>query len=317
MIMTDVFTDDEKQVILQNLEGFPQVNQIINRNNNFFRKYNASNYDHIPESERDDRLEFTLASILKNIDVPDFSNRLQKLDKMISLMPTDTKAKFGRKLSNIDFFSIFSEIEVYYHLLLRGKNPDLEPRISTNGNSVDFGFFLRGKYFFVEVKTPRLSNPINDYFNSLPAHDSDPELHIGAGFIDEANQRFVDVTNTNSSPEINFQGYPRESSRVEHLIFDDFIGGNLRNINNPFSLPIILIINYELARSSITFYYGVLEWLDCTMRESPPEKIQGVLIYPPPMPLDTTSKFFQNPNYGFSLEEIHFFSSLMMNINNT
>ncbi|MHB8162745.1 MAG: hypothetical protein ACYDDV_00170 [Methanoregula sp.] len=311
MIMTDVFSNDEKQVIIQNLDRFPHVNQIINKNTNFFRKYNASKYDHIPESERDDRLEFTLASILKNIDMSSFYQRIQNLDRMVSSMPQTSKTKFGRKLSQLDFFSIFSEIEVYHHLLLHRKKPDLEPRISTNGNSVDFGFFLRGKYFYVEVKTPRLSNPINDYFNSLPSHDSDPELHIGVGFIDQENQRFVDVTNTNSNLDINFRNYPRESARVEHLIFNDFIGGNLRTIDNPFSLPIILIINYEFARSSITFYYGVLEWLDCMMRECPPDKIQGLLIYPPPMPLDTNSYFFRNPNYDFSKEEIQFFSSLM------
>jgi hypothetical protein len=309
--MPDDFTEEEKQSIIQSLEWFPHVNQIINKNSNFFRKYNSGNYDNIPEDERDDRLEFTLASILKNLEVPAFSDRLQKLDHMISSMPQNSKIKFGKKLTQLDFFGTFSEIEVYYHLLLHGKKPDLEPRISTNGNSVDFGFFLRGKYFFVEVKTPRLSNPINDYFNSFPANDSTPELHIGAGFIDEANQRFVDTTNANSSPDINFRSYPRESYRVEHLIFDDFIRGNLRDIDNPFSIPIILIINYELARSSITFYFGVLEWLARMMRESPPEKIQGILIYPPSMPLDTTSYFFQNPNYDFSSDEIHFFSSLM------
>jgi hypothetical protein len=309
--MPDDFTEVEKQLIIHNLEIFPHLDQIINRNNIFFRKYNASNYEHIPECERDNCLEFTLANILKNINVPSFCQRIQKLDQMIALLPQTSNTKFGRKLSQSDFFSVFSEIEVYYHLLLRGKNPDLEPRISVNGNSVDFGFFLRGKYFYIEVKTPRLSNQINDYFNSLPVQDSDPDLHIGAGFIDEENQRFVDGTNTNSNPDINFRNYPRESARVEHLIFDDFIGGNLRTFENPLSIPIILIINYELARSSITFYYGVLEWLACMMRECPPDRIQGILIYPSPMALDTTSYFFQNSNYGFSEEEIRFFSSLM------
>lgn len=309
--MPDFFNDAEKGTILQNLARFSHLNQIINRNANFFRRYNASNYTHIPESERDTLLEFTLANILNNVNFPSFNQRIQKLDRMISVMPQHSKIKFGRKLSQLDFFSVFSEIEVYHQLLQRGKNPDLEPSISTNGNSVDFGFFLHGKYFYIEVKTPRMSNAINDYINSLPAHDSDPELHIGVGFVDEENQRFIDVTNTHITQDSNFRCYPRESARIEHLIFNDFIGGNLRTINNPFSIPIILIINYELARSSITFFYSVLEWLACMMRESPPDEIQGILIYPQPMPSDTNSYFFQNPNYAFSEEEIQFFSSLM------
>jgi hypothetical protein len=309
--MTDEFTLDEKQLIIRNLENFPHINQIINKDRNFFRKYNASYYQHIPECERDDRLEFTLANILKNIHVPNFLKKLQKLDKMIAQIPPDSKIKFGKKLTQLDFLGTFSEIEVYYNLILRGKKPELEPKISLNGNSVDLGFFLVGKFFLVEVKTPQLSNSINNYINSLPIHRSDPELYIGTGFLDEPNQRFIDATRHNSGLNSDSRDYPRESSRVEQLIFRDFIGGNLRNIDNSFSLPIILIINYERAKSTMTFYYGVLEWLALLMRENPPKEIQGILIYPSIMPLDNISYFFQNPNYDFLFDEIQLFSSLM------
>ncbi len=153
--MPDEFTPEEKQQIIANLATFSHIDQVIKKDQNFFRKYNASNYQHIPEIERDATLEFTLANILKNINQPAFYKRLQVLDDMLSKIPQDSKLKFGKKLSQPDFFSTFSEIEVYSHLLSRGKTPDLEPIISSNGNSVDMGFFLVGKYFYVEVKTPR------------------------------------------------------------------------------------------------------------------------------------------------------------------
>ncbi len=311
--MPDEFSLDEKQQIIQNLERFPQINQIIKKDENFFRKYTISNYQHIPENERDNQLEFTLANILKNIAERDFSNKLQKLDDMIALIPQDHKLKFGKKLTQQSFISTFSEIEIYYNLILRGKKPEIEPQISLNGNTVEFGFFLVGKFFLVEVKTPRLSKPLQDYFNSLRPHDSDPELHIGVGFFDEENQMFIDSTSSDLSSNTDFRVYPREYSRIKDLIFEETIGRNLRNIDKSFSYPLILIINYEFARIIASLSYDIFDKLALLMQENPPKEIQGILIYPSPMPLDNSSYFFSNPNYDFLLNEIQFFSSLIKN----
>lgn len=306
--MPDEFTQEEKQIVSQNLENFPHLNSIIHKNRNFFRKYNADNYQNIPVKDRDGCLEFTLANILKNMS--NFLKILQKLEMMLTQIPHESKIKFGRKLSKErDFFGTFSEIEVYYNLFRHGKKPDIEPKISMNRNSVDLGFFLIGKYFLVEVKTPHMCNPINNYINSLPSSKSDPDLHIGTGFLDVGHQCFIDTSNSNSN--MNPRAYPIESLRTHKLIFEDFIGGNLKNIDNPFSCPIILIINYTRAYSATPFYYAVLEFVASMMRENSPKEIQGILFYPPPLPIDTTSYFFLNPNYDFLSNEIGFFSSLM------
>jgi hypothetical protein len=187
----------------------------------------------------------------------------------------------------------------------------MEQKVSLNGNNVDFGFFLWGKFFLVEVKTPRGSGRLKDYFDSLPSNDSDPGIHIGVGFIDEKNQLLIDAKSPNLGSNNNSRVYPRESSRIVDVIFEDFIGGNLRNIENPFSSPIILIINYEIARSIFPFSYDTLDLIASIMREDPPKECQGVIVYPPAMPIVNSPIFFPNPNYDFSSDEIQFFSSLM------
>ena len=247
--------------------------------------------------------------------MPNFLKILNRLEMIISQIPQESETKFGRKLSQeLDFFGTFSEINVYYNLIKRGKKPVLEPRISVDGNSIDLGFFLVGKFFLVEIKTPQMYGPFIDYINSLPAHESDPDLHIGTGWIDEQNQLVIDSTRNNSEIDTNFRNYPRESSRIERNILEEFVDEQLRNIENPLSLPIILIINYERARFMIPFHYGVMDVLKSRMRENPPTKVQGILAYPPPLPIDNTSYFFQNPNYDFLPHEIQFFSTLMKEI---
>ncbi len=311
--MPEEFSPYEKRQIIENLERFPQLNQIIDRNEFFFRRYNARDYQYTGDNDRDDNcLEFTLANTLKNIDYPWLFRRIQRLEQMIARIPQEAKLKFGRKLIQLDFLSVLSEIEVYYSLILHDIGPEIEPSISANGNTVDFSFLLNRKLFYVEVKTPRRSERILDYFNSLPSHENFPDLHVGAGFIDRTNQLLVDATSLHPNNNLIVREYPRETSRIEQLIIEEFIGRNLRNIDNPLSIPIILIINLEFANSIFSFYLDTLEFFNLVMRENPPTEFQGILFYPH-LPIFDVQYFIPNPNYNFSSEEIHFFSVLMGN----
>jgi hypothetical protein len=309
--MPEEFSSEEKQQIIENLERFPELNQIIERNNVFFRRYNAREYQYSRDNETDDNnLEFTLANTLKNIHYPKLFRRIQRLEQMLSRIPQQAKRKFGNKLIQPDFLSTLSEIEVYYNLILHDIEPEIEPRISANENTVDFRFIRNRRAFDVEVKTPRQSQRFSDYINSLHSHDLDPDLHVGVGSIDRENQLYIDASDLNSNSDS--RSYPRESSRIANLIFEEFIGRNLRNIDNSLSNPIILIINMEYAYSSISFYFDTLELLDELMRENPPTEFQGILIYPR-LPFEEIQYFFPNPNFGFLPEEIQFFSSLIRN----
>lgn len=288
--MPDEFTNDDKEFIIRKLELFPRLNEIIIRNQNFFRKYTSLSYQHIPESERDFRLEFTLANILKNHHIGNFSRKLHQLEDILSEIPIEIRRKFSTKLVQ-NFISTFSEIEVYYKLFVREIRPDIEPIISANGNTVEYGLLLGRKYFLIEVKTPRPSQRTIDYIDASNLHERNPEHPIGAGFVDIENQRFVDVVCSGISCDSDPRSYPREYSRVERLIDEEFIGRNLRNRSNLLSSPIILIINFEYARTFSIFSFDVIEELTLMMQNSPPPEIQGIIVYSYSLFLENSSRF--------------------------
>jgi hypothetical protein len=175
--MEDIANDTDTRVIDEVLTRFPHLQSIITKNPDFYRLTRAQFGESTPSHQQ----ELRLSGILRNIDSDkSFINLIRNLEHWLSLNLEYRTKKFGRKLSD-NFFSHYSEIEVYHHLKQVGLEPIRDPTIEINGvtKELDFRIRIDERDFFIEVITPRPSQEWEDAFDKGFCGFADPAKGLG------------------------------------------------------------------------------------------------------------------------------------------
>ncbi|MDD5665478.1 MAG: hypothetical protein PHI09_04790 [Candidatus Omnitrophica bacterium] len=166
-----------KKRINKVLKRYPLINEIIPRNDSFYRLTRCQYGKGTPESQR----ELRLSGILHEIyPVLDFINMLEIIELYLEKYPEYRTKAFGKKISD-NFFSFFSEIEIYDRLKNAGLNPIIDPNIMVNGRKKQLDFLVRvnNEDYYIEVVTPRTSKVWEEEFTRGGAGFLDPEKGLG------------------------------------------------------------------------------------------------------------------------------------------
>jgi len=256
------------------LSKYPHIKNIVERREDILYKLKRDQYSgNTLETDK----EHTLANVLLNSNNSQYSDQLAQLDEWLCEYPKYATEEFGENLLN-DFFSYYSEIEVYHHLKKAGFDPERDVSIGSGNKNLDFEINLNGKDFLIEVKTPRESENFGYESDNMQAEWGNPESGI---HIKKGNRKI----------------------RLEYVI-ENKIKQQLNYIRDPSTL-IILVINCSYAYPEID--YGDLSFKIKNL----PKYLYGILLYR--SVLQKNSRFYPNPNLKLSKEEINFFNGLMEN----
>ena len=265
----------EKAQIDEILSQYPNLNSIITKNPDFYRltlaQFGATTQDH--------QKELRLSGILLNVDTErEFAILIENVEHWLELYPVYRTKKFGRKLSD-NFFSHYSEIEVYHFVKQEELVPVRDPNIVINGITKELDFLVRvdERDFFIEVITPRPSQEWEDSFDSGYCGVADPIKGLGP-------------KNTG------------EYSRVEAVVLKEIkkhFEGILIETTVDFS--IIIAINCHWTAREI------IPCLNPSIFEKLPSFISGIFIF------DELSHkvFYPNPYYQFSQISMKSFNRIM------
>lgn len=163
--------------INQVLKRYPLINEIIPRNDSFYRLNRRQYGNDTPESQQELRLSGILYEIYP---VLDFINMLDIIESYLKKYPEYRTKAFGKKISD-NFFSFFSEIEIYDRLKNAELNPIIDPNIVVNGRKKQLDFLVRvnNEDYYIEVVTPRTSKAWEEEFERGGAGFLDPEKGLG------------------------------------------------------------------------------------------------------------------------------------------
>lgn len=267
-----IVDDSIKYKVDSILSKYTNITKIVERRDLLYRLKRDQYSSNTLETDK----EHTLANVLLNFNNSQYSDQLAQLDEWLCKYPKYTTDKFGENLLN-DFFSYYSEIEVYHHLKKTGFELELDVPIGSGVKNLDFEINLNGKDFLIEVKTPRESENFGHESDNMQAEWGNPEngIHIKKG-----NRKI----------------------RLEYII-ENKIKQQLNYIKDP-STRIILVIN-------CSYVYPEIDYGDLSFIKNLPKYLYGILLYR--SVLQKSSRFYPNPNLKLSKEEINFFNGLMEN----
>jgi len=269
-----IVDDSIKYKVGSILFKYPKIMDLAKKSNKKESHYHLKRDQYSGDTDEKYK-EHRLASVLLNsINDSQYLNQLTQLDKCLQKYPTYIEKKFGNRLVE-NFFSFYSEIEVYHYLKKAGVDPERDVVIGPKGENLDFKININGKDFLIEVTTPRASEDFEDKSDKMRAEWCNPEsgIHI-------------------------------EKIRIKEIIENE-INKHFKNIDKSFSIPVILVINYSYAYPEIEC--GDLDFI----KQNPPRYFYGILLYK--SVLQKKSYFYPNPNLKISKEEINFFNGLMEN----
>jgi len=233
-----------KMQINRTLELYPCLEQIIRRDAVFYR----ISRDQYGGDSPEDRKELTIGGILLALsDVREFIEMMDNLNGWICRYPEYQTKSFGKKLKE-NFFSFYSEIEVFHHLKEKGIRPALNPKINSRSRqNLDFDISLDSSRYFIEVLTPRMSRELEEEFERGGSDFFDPGRGLGPR---------------------NREPY----SRVRTLIMKELAKHIDLSSESP-DAPIILVINNTYARWEVPGSQNPFGSLAL------PESICGILFY--------------------------------------
>ena len=265
-------TDEEKEIILQNLTCYPVLSGIVPREPLLYRvafdQYNGE----IPPERFEEIAERSLGGILlHSVEDKEFRNRLQRVENWLNLYPEYANAEFGNKLLS-NFVNYSSELEVYDALKGTGCSPerDVAPGGKT-GKNLDFKVRPDGRDVLIEVTTPRMSLETELMYSDIPH----------AGFFDPGR----------GIEREGYAGPPRA-----HVVMENKVINQILEATSGTDYPVILIINHMYAYPEIMVGFG----------EDVSGRISGIIHY-----RNGTSEFRTTQGCCLSEKEKRFFSRLM------
>lgn len=217
-----VATDEEKEVIRQNLARYPTLNGIIHKDSRLYRVSFDQYRGEIPSERLDDVAEFSLGGILLHSDQEeDFRRRLEEVEDWLKLYSEYANDEFGEKLLN-NFFNFSSELEVYDALKRAGCSPERDVSLAGKTKNLDFRISPDGRDILIEVTTPRMSLKTELMYDAKPH----------AGFF-------------NPERGIEREGYTGKT-RVE-VVTESKVSHQIQEATSDTDCPVILIINCTYA----------------------------------------------------------------------
>ncbi|MDR9817315.1 MAG: hypothetical protein RJR34_11195 [Candidatus Methanoculleus thermohydrogenotrophicum] len=273
-------TDEEREIIRQNLARYPLLSRIIPRKPLLYRVAFDQYNGRIPPERFEEIAEFSLGGILlHSVGDKEFQGRLQRVEAWLELYPEYVNAEFGRKLLN-NFLNYSSELEVYDALKRAGCSPDRDVSLedkTREGKSVkdtpkNLEFRVRpdGRDILIEVTTPRMNLETEQMYGQTPH----------AGFFD---------------PErgIEREGYTGPS-RAE-VVVGSKVTNQISEAAGGTDCPVILIINCTYAYPEIMGFGQDTSW-----------QISGIIHY-----RNGLSRFRPARGCDLSEKEKRFFTRLM------
>ena len=274
-------TDEEKEIIRQNLARYPLLSRIIPRKPLLYRVAFDQYKGRIPPERFEEIAEYPLGGILLySVVDEEFRERLRRVEGWLELNPEYVSAEFGEKLLS-NFLNYSSELEVYDALKRAGCSPDrdvsLEDETQEGKNmkgkpkNLDFRVRPDGRDILIEVTTPRRSLETELLLFGETPH---------AGFFD---------------PErgIERDGYTGPS-RAE-IVVGSKVTNQILEAAGGTDCPVILIINCTYAYPEIMGF-----------GQDTSGRISGMIHY-----RNGTSEFSPAPGCRLSEKEKRFFTRLM------
>ncbi len=273
-------TDEEKEIIRQNLARYPLLSRIIPRKPLLYRVAFDQYKGMIPPERFEEIAEFSLGGILLySVEDEEFQERLRRVEGWLELYPEYVSAEFGEKLLS-NFLNYSSELEVYDALKRAGCSPDrdvsLEDKTREGKNmkdkpkNLDFRVRPDGRDILIEVTTPRMNLETELLYGQTPH----------AGFFDPDRGIERDGYTGPSRAEVVV------GSKVTNQILEA-AGGT--------DCPVILIINCTYAYPEIMGF-----------GQDTSGRISGMIHY-----RNGTSEFSPAPGCRLSEKEKRFFTRLM------
>jgi hypothetical protein len=219
-------TDEEQEVIRQNLAHYPTLHSIISEDSLLYRVSFDQYMGRIPPERYDDVAEFFLGGILLySHQDKQFQKLLEKLEGWLKLYPEYSNREFGEKILN-NFFNFFSEFEVYNALRFAGCLPERDVALTGKTKNLDFKVCPDGRDILIEVTTPRQSRETDLMFDDTPL----------AGFFN--HERGIEREGYSGPPRVR-------------VITENKITNQISEATNATDFPVILIINCTYAYPEI------------------------------------------------------------------
>jgi hypothetical protein len=159
-------TPDIREIIDKTILQYPCIDSLIKKNGKFY-VFSRSRYGKVSSEEEKYIPEFTLAGVIfgayresisrKFIDyleIPprQFTNQLKNLDVWLGRYKKYRNTKFRDKLIN-NFFNSYSEIEFYDRLISKQLTPEIDVKVGSGNNNLDFMVNLNSHCIFIELTT--------------------------------------------------------------------------------------------------------------------------------------------------------------------
>ncbi len=257
--MEKIADEDDKRRIDIVLADYPSLQSIITKNPDFYRMTRAQFGETTPPHQQECRLSGILNEIYPSLELIEY---LEQLESLLNLYPEEYRTKvFGKKICD-DFFSFFSEIEVYHYLRKRHLVPVREPIISINGREkkLDFSIKINETNYYIELVTPRPSQQWEGEFDRGGTGFGDPRKGLGPKNI----------------------GY---RSRLNDIILKEIKKHFLDVPEEKIAYPILIIVNVRLTAREIIIGDELLIFDEIS------RNIYGIVLYD-----GIQSKYFPNPH---------------------
>jgi|GEM_PF-2010840 len=278
---TSEATDEEKEIILQNLACYPVLSSIIPRKPLLYRVAFDQYKGKISSERFEEVAEFSLGGfLLHSVQEAEFRDRLQRVENWLKLYPEYANAEFGKKLLS-NFLNYSSELEVYDALKRAGCSPDRDVSLKDEAGkgksmknkpkNLDFRVHPDGRDILIEVTTPRMSLETELMYSDIPH----------AGFFDPGR----------GIEREGYAGPPRA-----HVVMENKVINQILEATSGTDYPVILIINHTYAYPEIMMGFG----------EDISGCISGIIHY-----RNSTSEFRPALRCDLSKKEKRFFARLM------
>ena len=316
---------DIQQIIKRELEKYPNIRFIIEGNRRFVESLTRCRYQ-LPVLDQDfilslstlrqahprcvyqlpnldewrERLsEITLAGVLYGSFIeqnnPDnsgfivygippqrqFTRKLENLEQWLSHYGEYRTVGVGKKI-NLDFINHYSEIQFYNELIRFGWSPSINTPMGAEATNLDFKINFSSRDIFIEVTTPLLNRKHEEQITENPENCT--------GFGDEFG--FFDVM-----------------AIIRDTICDK-IKKQLKNIGSDGNC-VVLVINVEYIMTPFGILGAPEKIFESLFSTIFPKYVYGLILFS-----TDQSRFFINPRYSFSPEEITEFQKFCNDENN-